>query len=260
MKKHYITGFVALFFAVTLTSFASRKDEVTLLMIPREDGVVRVGMDIAKRYPTLLLSYKIEANGAVMLHGWSGKEWVSVSLKDFTEGNFFRNGPDSALIVETSGSSALDSLIPPEGWCSSVYKISTTEVRPLVHLVGQYYNFKHKDWTWFSENYQLPLDSINPEGLNVAWYHKRLNDNLKKRDPIVANDLQYWSVIRQPQPPLVIEEVEPTNSTEVIEVEEHPEMETPEDPTLNPLTNAAPEAVVLGAGDAEEITEIVEEE
>ena len=40
--------------------------------------------------------------------------------------------------------------------------------------------------------------------------------------------------------------------TNAVESAERPEMETPDDPTLNPLTNSAPAAVVLGAGDATE--------
>ena len=252
MMKKQIISLTVVFFLATLTSFASRKDEVTLLLIPREDETVRVGMDIANRYPTLLLSYKTNVNGKVSLHGWSGKEWVNISLEDFHEGNFFRVGPDSALVVEVEGVAIPEVIIPPVDWCKAAYKITTTEIRPLVHLAGQYYDFKHKDWTWFSENHQLPMDALNPEGLNVAWYHKRLNEHLKKHDPVAAGDLQYWVAIRHPQSTEAEEEIISTNETEVIENSEQPEVEVTEEFDENPLTNAVPEAVVLGAGDAEE--------
>lgn len=248
MKKKYFLG--VLVFCSVAASFAVRKDEVTLVMVPREDGILRVGKDVFSRYPTLLMSYKVGANGAVSLHGWTGKEWVSVSLDNFHAGTFFRAGPDSALIIEREGTMLPESLTPPEEWCPSVYKIKTTDMRPLLHLVGQYYDFKFKEWEWFSKNYNLSVEAINPEGLNVAWYHKRFAENLKKQQAVGAEDLQYWIALRQPQP---IEPEEVVVETEApVEPETHPEMETPEDPTINPLIETAPAAVVMGATDANE--------
>ncbi|MDF7799937.1 hypothetical protein P4C99_10710 [Pontiellaceae bacterium B1224] len=248
MKK-LIIGLVA---GVMLASMAtaSRKDEVTLVMMPREDGVLRVGLDIANRYPTLLVSYKVLPNG-VSLHGWNGQEWVNISLNDFHEGNFFRTGPDSALVVEQEGMTIPEIMIPPIGWCDAAYKITTTDTRPLLHLVGQYYDFKYKDWKWFSDNYKMSMEAINPEGLNVSWYHKRFGDHLKK-GPVAADDLQYWVAIRHPEPVMVEMEVEVVAETNTVESAVQPEMELPEDPMVNPFTNDAPAAVVLGAGTAEE--------
>lgn len=246
MRK-LIFGLVA---GVMMTSMvsASRKDEITLVMVPRDDSVLRVGLDIANRYPSLLVSYKILPNG-VSLHGWSGKEWVNITLNDFHEGNFFRTGPDSALVIEKEGVSIPEIMIPPTGWCDAAYKITTTDVRPLLHLVGQYYDFKHKDWQWFSENYKMSMEAINPEGLNISWYHKRFGENLKK-GPVAADDLQYWVAIRHPEP-VMAEEVA-VSETNAVKSVEQPEMELPDDPNVNPLTNAVPVAVVLSAGDAEE--------
>jgi hypothetical protein len=259
MKKSGFICTVAVLF-LSLGAFAERKDEVTLMLVPREDSVVRVGLDIASRYPTLLISYKLMPNNAVSLHGWNGKEWVNVSKNDFREGNFFRTGPDSALIVEAEDAPLPVAFVPSAEWCESVYKITTTETRPLLHLIGQYYDFKYKDWQWFSENYNMSMEAINPEGLNVSWYHKRFQDNLKK-GPVAADDLQYWVALRYPvvvvaQEEVVAEEEVVTEEvmveTEVTETDEQPEMELPEDPDVNPLTNAVPSAVVLGAGDADE--------
>jgi hypothetical protein len=250
MTRKRVLGLMAIVVCLAAFSFASRKDEVTLVMVPREDGVVRVGMDIANRFPTLLMSYKTGANGAVSLHGWTGTEWVGVSLDDYQAGAFFRTGPDSALVVEKAGSPVPDSLVPPEAWCNAVYKITTTDLRPMLHLTGQYYDLKYKDWEWFSENYKLSMEAINPEGLNVAWYNKRLNENLKRAGATAGNDLQYWVALRHPVE--VVVEEPPAETEGETDPEEQPEMETPEDPEVNPLTNAVPAAVVLGAGNAEE--------
>ena len=256
MKKNLAAWiFVAL---SALSAGANRHEEVTLVMVPREDSVVQVGMDIANHFPTLLISYKVGANGSVSLHGWNGTEWVNITTKDFLAGDFFRTGPDSALIVEDEGTMLPDTMLPPEEWCSAVYKITTTEIRALIHLVGQYYDFSFKDWQWFSTNYKMSLDAINPEGLNVAWYHKRLSDNMKS-SPVAADDLQYWMAVRHPEPvvPVMEEPVVETVDTNVVETVES--MGATEETLANPLTNDVPAAVVMGADTAEEAeTNLVE--
>jgi len=219
--------------------YAGRMEERTLLLIPRKDDAVRVGLDIASRYPTLLLSYKFKGENEISLYGWTGSEWVNVTYEAYKDGAFFREGPDSALIVEQSGSAVPETMLPPEQWCDAVYKISTSDTRPLLHLAGQYFDFSYKDWKWFSDNYHLPLEAINPENHNISWYHRRLSDNLKNRSAIVYNDLQYWMVVREPEPDLP---VIPLNEEETVSV-----VETNE-PVLNPLTNDVAPAVILMSG------------
>lgn len=236
IKWIWIAGFVG---GMALSSQA-RKDEVTLMVVPREEGMVQVGMDIANRYPSLLVSYQLAANGAVSLHGWTGTQWVNVTLDDFAAGNFFKNGPDSALIIEKENIPVPDRLIPSADWCMNVSKITTTQTRPVLHLVGQYYDFNFKDWQWFATRYTMNMDAINPEGLNVSWYHKRMEDHLKAHDSQGASDLQYWVSVRQT---VIAEAVVPTEESTVEIMEEGSE---------NPLTNAAPAAVIMGAADAAE--------
>jgi len=251
MKKRYIYTFVvALAVMVSVPSFASRKDEVTLVMVPREDRVQQIGMDIANRYPSLLISYKLGAGGVVSLHGWSGSQWVTISAADFKTGNFFRTGPDSALVVEKAGVPVPESLIPGE-WCGEVYKLTTTDSRVLLHLIGQYYDFKFKDWEWFAKRYDETVEGINPEGLNVAWYHRRLNERIKSDDVAGVADLQYWVAYRLSVP------AEPEPVVE-IETPVRPEMEIPNDPEVDPFASDVPAAVVMGAG-AVEISDVPSE-
>jgi len=223
-------------------SSAARKDEITLIMVPREDAILQMGMDIANKYPTLLMSYKLGANDTVSLHGWTGSQWVNVSREDFLAGNFFRKGPDSALIVEQAGGEVQETLLPPSNWCANVAKITTTEMRPLLHLTGQYYDFSFKDWTWFANRYNLELDAINPEGLNVAWFNKRMEDHLKSREPQGASDLQFWVSIRQD----VVADSGASASPEEEAVV------TPMEDEMGgvPFTNEVPSAVIMGAADA----------
>ena len=238
-NRRYMGWLVAALVACSaIFSGAARKDEVTLVMVPREDAAAQqLGLDIAGKYPTLLIGYKLGADGLASLHGWTGTKWVNITPADFAAGKFFKIPPDSALVVEKENAPVSGKLIPPEAWCSGVSKITTTQLRPLVHLTGQYYDFSAKDWKWFATRYEMDMDAINPEGLNVAWYNRRMAEHLKSSDPQDAsNDLRYWVSIRQP---VVDEPVEPGSG-------EEPEV------SGNPLTNAVPSAVVLGAPNAPE--------
>jgi len=231
-----------------VSTYASRMDEVTLVMVPREDKAVAVGKDLANRYPTLLISYQIGGSGTVSLHGWTGTEWVNVTPEAYREGAFFHNGPTDAILVENEGQTFPAILVPSDAWCTSVHKISTTETRPLLHLIGQHYDFKYSDWKWFASNYKLSIEDINPEGLNIAWYNKPLSEHLGKKDAVVGtSDLEYWSVVRQP-----MMDVEPVAVPATEEIE--PAADAAQSESIageDLLTNSVPDAVILGAGDAD---------
>lgn len=244
-RKSIIWLVAALVACSAVFSNAARKDEVTLVMVPREDAMIRLGMDIANKYPTLLISYKLGANRAVSLHGWTGSEWVNVGLDDFQAGKFFKKGPDTALVVEKAGIAVPGKMLPSPDWCDSAAKITTTEERPLLHLVGQYYDFSFKEWKWFAKRYNMDMDAINPEGLNVAWYQKRGGEYLKSHEHQGESDLQYWvSIYRKVEiQPVVSEPVVPADpqAEEAVAV---PVVE--EEEPGNPLTNDAPVAVIMG--------------
>jgi len=230
-SRPWMNRWACVVFTCGLTvSVQARKEELTLLLVPREETATKLGLDLAKQYPVLLGTYRIAPSGAISLHGWTGKKWVNITLADYTAGNFFEQGPHSTLIVEKVGVSVPKSLIPPLEWCNNVFKITTTQVRPLIHLTGQYFDFRYNDWKWFAKHYGMEIDAINPEGLNLAWYHKRLDEHLKSSGQKGSNDLQYWVSLRQTLVP-----AEPPRATELEEED--------------PFTNAVPAAVVFGAGD-----------
>lgn len=219
-------------------SAQARKEEITLVLVPREDATQQLGLDIANRYPTLLISYRVAKNGTISLHGWTGTRWVNITPEDYATGSFFKQGPNSALIVEQAGAPVPEKLVPPVDWCTDVAKVTTTQLRPLIHLLGQYFDFNYKDWKWFAQRYRLEVDAINPEGLNMAWYHKRLDEHLKSGKPVGSDDLQHWISIRQT----------------VVAVPPVEEKGTPDDGEVaaDPFTNSVPPAVVMGASDVPE--------
>jgi hypothetical protein len=223
------------------TSFAG--EGITLLLVPREDKLVHLGRDVGARHPTLLISYRLLPNGSVSLHGWSGTEWVNVTPESFAEGSFFLKQPDSAVLVWQEGAQIPEVLIPSHDWCPMAYGIATTEMRILLHLLGRHYDFKYDDWKWFSDSYKMPFESINPDNVNVSWYHRRLRENLNQPAVSAASDLDYYSLLSAPaavpEGELDVPADEPVNaaSEEAADVD-------------NPLTNAVPQATILGAGEA----------
>jgi hypothetical protein len=203
--------------------------------------VQKFNIEVGERYPTLLVSYLVSSTGAISLHGWAGKRWVNISYDDYLTGNFFKKKPSSALIVEKAGSPIPKKLIPPVTWCSDVYKITTTQLRPLVHLMGQYFDFSYKDWSWFSKRSGFSMAAVNPEYLNVSWFRRTRTDHAKSSVSSAKEDGKFWVTVRQIEEPKEEEKpparVATTNTVEMLE---------------NPFTNDIPPAVVLGAGDVPE--------
>lgn len=230
-----------------LFSAQARKKEVTLVLVPREDASQQLGLDLANRYSILLVTYKVAPNGVVSLHGWTGSQWVNITLADYQAGNFFKKNPGSALIVEKEGETVPQKIVPPKTWCTDVSKITTTRVRPLIHLTGQYFDFNHRDWAWFANRYNQKIEAINPEGLNTAWFHKRLGDHLKSGTPAGANDLQYWKSLRKSVVAEPILAVATTEAGASEAIEPGVENELPD-----PFADPVPPAIVMGAGNVPE--------
>jgi hypothetical protein len=249
MKRIGMFIWLLITLAMFFPSSSFSNDGITLLMVPREDGLVHLGKDVGTRHPTLLISYALLANGTVSLHGWSGSEWVNVTPESFAEGSFFHKQPESAVIVWEADAQMPEALIPSGEWCPMAYGISTTEMRALIHLLGRHYEFRYDDWKWFSENYKMPLESINPDNLNVSWYHRRLGENLKQSPTSGESDLEYYAVLSG-SAAVPVNELDPPAAGPV-DAESEADAEACAE-GKNPLTNAVPQATVLGAGEADE--------
>lgn len=251
--------------ALSSAAHSASKD-VTLLVVPREEKPVRVGIDIGNRFPVMLLSYQLLPGGRLSLLGWNGSEWVVVSEESYRRGTFFPKMPKAAVIVLKRGQTMPAALLPSETWSDTVFRIDTAEQRPLIHLLGAHFGFAFKDWKWFSENYRLPFNSINPDGLNVAWYDRQLDDDLGRIDPAWTQDLQYYSAVRMPvvavpPEPVAPEKPEVQKSPDATDVEPvTPPQEV--DDEVDPFALEAPAATVTGSEEesADEVEENAEED
>ena len=102
------------------------------------------------------------------------------------------------------------------------------------------------------------MKHINPDGLNIAWYQQRLDDNLAENDALAEADLKHLVFVRAPQvsveaddaePEDLGPEADPVDEDDSIASEEAPEevMPSVDVPVENPFTNAIAPAIVFGA-------------
>ena len=73
MKRKNFISISILTFVLFLSSF-SFSDGRVLLMVPHEDQLIKVGLDLSERHPSLLISYKLGADNTASLKGWTGTE------------------------------------------------------------------------------------------------------------------------------------------------------------------------------------------
>ena len=236
---------------ILLSAQVVRADGRVLLMIPHEEEMIKVGLDFTERHPSLLISYRLGAQNTAALKGWTGTEWVYVSVANFQSGNFFREGPDEAIIIQ-SNQPFPEGLIPCASWCDDVYKVNSSESRSVIHLVGQALHFKYDDWKWFAKRYNTPIAQLNPTESGIHWYNRRLGDVFKGKRISGHEDMLLWEVVRVSEVEIVEslaaeEEVLPiliSDEGDEVEASEVIEEALPEE-AVNPLELDQPVAEIV---------------
>ena len=234
-----------------------RKD-ITMLVVPREPLAVQVAQDISRRYPVLLVCYQATP-AEPALHAWNGKGWVPVATADYVNGTFFTHRPRHAVIVETKECPAPEILIPDGTWCANGNRLTSTDTRVMIHLLGRYFDFPYRYWMQFSQRYNYALEEINPALINVPWVHYRGDKVIpafKARDRKADMDKWFFLDITPPEPiePVVIE-AEP----EALPQAEIPAEELIEEPADEPVELPAEEPAATVEEIVVELTETVPE-
>lgn len=211
-KLILLTAFVLSVFILPAQALL-QDDGITMLVMPREEIPIQIGQDISRRYPVLLVSYQL-VRGQLKIHAWNGDSWIFVPVEDYTNGTFFANRPQRAVIVEHAKFRAPDVMIPNSIWCESVRRLTSTDPRVILHLLGLSFDFPYRHWDQFAKRYGYELEEINPTLNNVHWWNlraDRLMEKRAKRD--FAVDLDKWHYLEPlPPPPVepaVMEEKEP---------------------------------------------------
>lgn len=201
MLKKLILLIAVVITALTPAARAFWQNDITMLVVPREVLPLQIAQDISRRYPVLLVSYQM-VRGELKLHAWNGDNWISVPVEDYTNGTFFANRPKHAIVVEYERSNVPTALIPNSTWCESANRLTSTEPRAMLHLLGIYFDFPFSDWDQLAKRYDYPLEEINPTLKNVHWWNLRgdeLAEKRAKRDFVI--DLDKWQYLATLPPP-----------------------------------------------------------
>ncbi len=226
------TLLLALLSGFALTSQAASKKEITMLVVPRDAKTIQIAQDIAEHYPVLIVSYQ-QTHNLLKLYAWNGEGWVELSEEDYATGVFFENPPQHAIIIEAENSPSAEVLVPNGLWCGSGNRLTTTDPRTMIHLLGRHFNFQNRHWKHFAETHGIALENLNPELINVYWWQ-----HPGKRSSFDAEtDMEKWLPL----------DITPPEPIEPIAIEEEPEPVAPAE---------IPAKVVVEKPGLEEVIEI----
>lgn len=151
---------------------AAAQEDAVLLVTPSRYSVMQVAFDVARRYPTVLVSYQ-GAPAEPVLHVWNGYEWMPLSLADYQSGAFLQSHPGRTVFLGD------DALLPPGlrsigAWCAASTQVPNLDTYELVNGIGRYLPFTPADWRWFAGRYNLTLTNMKAEEAEAAkretWY------------------------------------------------------------------------------------------
>jgi hypothetical protein len=266
MFKKQIRGAVLLLAAAALTVQAGWNSDITMLLVPRDVIPIQIAQDVAQRYPVLIVSYQ-QTPAALKLYAWDGKGWVFVTAEDYTNGTFFATPPRRAVLIESERAPAPAAIIPVSSWCKEGSRISSTDPRVLLHLLGRHFDFPYRHWEQLAKRYGYSMEQINPAQINVNWWHirgDRLAGERAKRD--FSRDMDKWHRLDLIPPPAVepvvveapkevpqvevpaAEPVEPAKPVEPVKTDKapvQPRTDAVKTPAVNPAPEKKPEAESL---------------
>ncbi len=206
IKKNVLTILILLS-AVCLNAQTNPKKEITMLVVPRDAKTIQIAQDIAEHYPVLIVCYQ-QTHNLPKLHAWNGDGWVDISVEDYETGVFFENPPQHAIIIEPENTPAAEVLVPDGTWCKSGNRLTTTDPRTMIHLLGLYFDFPHRHWRALAQAHGLSVADINPGLLNIYWW--QYPEKRPTLDP--EDDMDHWLFLDiTPPPPVepVVTEEEP---------------------------------------------------
>mgnify|MGYP003588187245 CR=1 FL=1 len=158
--------------------------DAVLLVTPSRYSVMQVAFDVARRYPTVLVSYQ-GADPEPVLHVWNGYEWMPLALADYQSGAFLQTYPGRTVFL---GDDALlpASLRSISAWCAKTTQIPELETTALVNAIGQYLPFTPADWRWFAGRYHMTLTNLKAEEAEAARKESWYDGKTPVKDPAPA--------------------------------------------------------------------------
>ena len=160
---------------------AAAQEDAVLLVAPSRFEVMQVAFDVARRYPTVLVSYQ-GAPETPTLHVWNGYEWMPLALADYQSGAFLQTYPGRTIFLGD------DALLPAglrsiSAWCDKSTQIPDLGTHELVNGIGRYLPFTPADWRWFAGRYNLTLTNLKAEEAEAAKHETWYDGTAPVKDP-----------------------------------------------------------------------------
>ena len=214
MKKAiWILAVAAVILGGAAATPATAQDDAVLLVAPARFDVMQVAFDVARRYPTVLVSYQ-GAPDAPTLHVWNGYEWMALALADYQSGAFLQSYPGRTIFL--GGDDLLPaSLREINAWCQRTTQVPVLERTALVNAIGSYLPFTPADWRWFAGRYNLTLTNAKEAEAEAARQESWYDEKAPVKDP-TPGFFKYFTRSRRGSAPA---EAAPMKPVEVFEGE-----------------------------------------
>lgn len=172
--KNYASYWVVLGVVMGLVSVGQARapapQPFTLLVVPEQVNMVQVGFDLVSRRSVALVTYRVSARtGDLVLHGWSGRDWVRIALDDYRDGQFLIRQPDRIILVEGLDDLPMD-LVLASGWGPRLMSVAAAEPAEFLNSMGQLFAFTPSEWRWFANRYRLGIEQVGGHEERISWY------------------------------------------------------------------------------------------
>ncbi|GEM_PF-590785 len=227
--------------AITMAS-APPPHDLSLLVIPERLNMVQAGFELNQLRPLALVTYRTRRpTGEVILHGWTGQEWIPVSLSDYATGDFMVRNPVRIILV---GDEALlpGELVEASNWGPLVLNVEATRTDEFFNAMGSLFDFSSREWRQIAQRHNMAIEDVTPEAARVSWYDQATAARQQPERRRAPTPERRTPPPTRPEPapapmPEIVPEPEPAPMPPVTEPDEQPA------PTPAPPPRIAPEAI-----------------
>jgi len=193
-------GLLIVFLLLISGGFVSARTQargLTLLVVPERYNIIQVSFDVISKRPVALVAYRLErSTSALVLHAWTGREWVPVSLADYRTGSFLIMEP-SRIILVGDDEHLPEELVKASNWGPIPMSVNTMDPAEMLNALGPLFDFTSSEWRWFSSRYKMQLENVTERQERVSWYDQMTRARRRQTTPPPA-DIPPASVVPVP--------------------------------------------------------------
>ena len=149
---------------------APEPHDLSLLVIPQRVNLVHAGFELDQLRSVALVTYRTSRHtGELVLHGWTGQEWIPIALENYASGNFLLRNPVRIILV---GDEALlpGALVEASNWGPLVLNVETTQTDEFFNAVGRLFEFTSREWRQIARRHNLTVEDVTPASARLSWY------------------------------------------------------------------------------------------